>query len=125
MGDGMENLGEILEELIISRNKPSDPIPPSKDLTEDDKDPSSEHCGGRGWLSPIVPTGHKDFGKLIACTCQEGIRSEDRYERLLRYSNLGYLTRFTFTSLDRSGRSGHAAGAALFEQAFHRFSCSA
>ena len=62
-------------------------------------------CGGRGWFTADVPVGHRDFGQIVTCTCQQQRLDEERYSRLLRYSNLGFLTRLTFDNLDPDRQS--------------------
>ena len=60
-------------------------------------------CGGRGWLTPEVPAGHADFGKVLACRCQQERIVEERTARLVRYSNIGHLSRFTFDTIKIEG----------------------
>jgi DNA replication protein DnaC len=74
-------------------------------------------CGGRGWYTPDVVVGHPDFGQVIPCSCQQQRLSEERLGRLLRYSNLGHLTRFTFDTLKPEGITGDSDSRALFADA--------
>jgi DNA replication protein DnaC len=72
------------------------------------EEPSSEtcpFCHDAGFVRRGVPLDHEDFGKAIPCTCVESEKVEARTARLLRYSNLGPLTRLTFRNLIRRGRS--------------------
>ncbi len=112
----MEELGDILKRLSATRQVGGDaprngngdvphhdaPAPPAPPYAADD--PSScGICRGRGWYTPDVVAGHPDFGQVIICECQSRQFTDDRMERLLRYSNLGQLTRFTFDTLNPNG----------------------
>ena len=48
---------------------------------------------------------HPDFGRAVPCRCARDEGEADRRERLLRYSRLGALERFTFDTLLPNGRS--------------------
>lgn len=52
-----------------------------------------------------VPLEHPDFGKALPCRCVIDESGDARRGRLLRYSNLGDLTRHRFETLARRGRS--------------------
>jgi len=54
-----------------------------------------------------VSLGHRDFGKALPCRCVVEESDERRSVRLLRYSNLGPLTRLTFDNLIEEGRSSN------------------
>ena len=118
----MENLADILNRLAATRQGSNGtthraagepPLPSS-----DGQDDSACHvCGGRGWYTPDVVVGHPDFGQVITCHCQQRRLSEERLGRLLRYSNLGHLTRFTFDSLKSEGVFGDEDNRAMFADA--------
>ena len=91
----MEDLGEILRRLAI-RNTSGD-RPSLPDREEGD---ACERCGGRGWLTVDAAVGDPDFGRMIACSCRQDDREEEAYSRLLKYSNLGSLARFTFETVE-------------------------
>ena len=92
----MENLGEILERLAIGNTSGDRPSLPD-DGEEGD---ACERCGGRGWLTVEAAVGEPDFGRMIACSCRQDDREDEAYSRLLKYSNLGSLARFTFDTVD-------------------------
>lgn len=72
-------------------------------------------CGGAGWLTPLVEVTHADFGKAIACECQEAdVDRERRIAALERYSNLGALKLATFANADLSGLSNDTAARKAF-----------
>jgi DNA replication protein DnaC len=54
-----------------------------------------------------VSLGHPDFGKALPCRCVVEESEERRSARLLRYSNLGPLTRLTFDNLIEGGRGSN------------------
>ncbi len=60
-------------------------------------------CRGLGFLTPDVPVGHPDFGRVFPCACQQGPIAEKRAERLLHLSNLGRLAEHTFDSFNADG----------------------
>ncbi len=61
--------------------------------------------------------GHPRFGEMEPCVCWEQEDQEQRRARLLRYSNLGALARFTFDSLDEAGLSPDPQDRRLFREA--------
>ena len=102
----MENLADILQRLNaatrerengFSHHAASDSPAPPADERDDN---ACQVCGGRGWYTPDVVVGHADFGQVIPCNCQQQRLSDERLDRLLRYSNLGHLSRFRFGTLN-------------------------
>ena len=63
-------------------------------------------CKGAGFVHPLLPTGKPDFSRVIPCRCTRETLDREHRTHLLRYSNLGSLTRFTFDNLLPQGRSG-------------------
>ena len=114
----MENLADILKRLATTRGISDGELPPEPldDLGE--RPESCDLCGGRGWLTPNVPAGHPDFGQVVTCQCQNEKLEGERSARLLRYSNLGHLSRFTFDSLDPRGRAEDDESQHLFGEAY-------
>ena len=117
----MEDLGDILKRLATkstsggnSGGNSEAPVPEPVDLEE-----PCERCGGCGWFTPDVPVGHPDFGKVVNCDCQQRRIEEERYTRLLRYSNLGHVARFTFQSMEPDGIGEEPETRRLFGKA-HR-----
>ena len=118
----MENLADILKRLSDTRRTSNGvsngavgepPLPP----TDEQDDNTCQVCGGRGWYTPNVVVGHPDFGQVITCHCQQQRLSEERRGRLLRYSNLGHLTRFTFDALNPDGIAEDAESRDMFAHA--------
>ena len=73
-----------------------------QDLSPSTDDASRAPCGrcsDRGWFTTEAAVGAPGFGLAIACTCQGQDRERSSYERLLQYSNLGSLSRFTFAKV--------------------------
>lgn len=60
-------------------------------------------CRGLGYLTPDVPAGHPDFGRVIPCPCRQGEIEKRRARRLLEMSNLGMLAQHTFASFNADG----------------------
>ena len=119
----MENLDDILRRLRASRP----PMSESDFAAGDDGASGNGHarpedycpiCEGRKWLSVDVPVGHPDFGKAVACQCQIDTSESERETRLRRYSNLGPLSRMTFTSANPKGLGASPENARLFTAAY-------
>ena len=64
-------------------------------------------CKGAGFVHPHLPSGKPDFSRVIPCRCTREALDKQRQTHLMRYSNLGSLTRFTFDNLLPQGRSGN------------------
>ena len=71
----------------------------SPSLDDARQDPCGE-CSDRGWVTTNAAVGDPDFGRAIACTCQQQGKENGSYKRLLAYSNLGSLSRFTFEKVE-------------------------
>ena len=67
---------------------------------------------------PRLTSGEFDYAHVVACSCVQK-KPEDGFTRLLRYSNLGALARFTFENLEPQGKSGHPKSRDRFEAAYH------
>ena len=111
----MEDLSDILKRLATGST--SEDSHNGDQPQADEQAEPCEVCGGRGWLTADVPVGHPEFGRIVTCVCQEGRIEQERTARLLRYSNLGNLARFTFHSLSPEGRSEDRDSRALFAEA--------
>ena len=118
----MENLADILKRLSATRqesngaSRRADYEPPAS-TGDKQEEHACDICGGRGWYTPDVVVGHPDFGRVITCNCQQQRLSEERLGRLLRYSNLGHLTRFTFDTLNPEGIAEDADSRTMFADA--------
>ena len=69
-------------------------------------------------MHPRLPSGKPDFSRIVSCQCARAARDKERQQHLLRYSNLGSLTRFTFDNLVPEGRSGSPVSQGQFTRAF-------
>ncbi|MEE8337947.1 MAG: ATP-binding protein [Dehalococcoidia bacterium] len=58
-----------------------------------------------------------DFGRAVPCECVRGEDERTRRERLVRYSRLGALERFTFETLLKQGRSSGREAQARYSHA--------
>lgn len=75
-------------------------------------------CGDVGWLRVDAPVGHPSFGKAVPCACQGRDDDPSRLARLQRYSNMGPLTRLTFSETRPDGRSATAKDQEMFRRAY-------
>lgn len=66
-------------------------------------DESCPLCRGLGYLTPDVPAGHPDFGRVVPCPCRRGAVEARRARRLLDLSNLGMLAEHTFANFNADG----------------------
>jgi DNA replication protein DnaC len=73
-------------------------------------------CGGGGFVRLRRPFGHPEFGKAVPCRCVVQESEEHRFDRLLRYSSLGPLSRLSFANLAPNGRSANPRDRELFRQ---------
>ena len=97
----MEDLGEILRRLAIRSTSGDRPSLP--DVDGADEGDACDRCGGRGWLTFEATVGDPNFGRTVACECRRDERAEEAYSRLVKYSNLGSLARFTFETVEPDG----------------------
>ena len=65
-----------------------------------------------------VPLGDPDFGRALPCACRTETVQEARRARLERVSNLGPLTRLTFDTLVKEGRSAEPQRRERFRRAY-------
>ncbi|MBA7528784.1 hypothetical protein ES705_20974 [subsurface metagenome] len=75
-------------------------------------------CKGAGFVHPPLPLGKPDFSRVVACRCTQQELDKGRQTHLLRYSNLGSLTRFTFDNLLPKGRSGNPINQEQFNRIY-------
>ena len=111
----MDDLRDILQRL--SARATTEGFRDESDDYSLDGDTGCDVCGGRGWFTPNVTVGHPEFGQMVTCRCLEDRLTESRQSRLVRYSNLGALTRYTFETLDRDGRLEGFGGRERFRAA--------
>ena len=109
----MENLGDVLKNLEGQRAADADgPVGTDSQLDHS----YCGRCGGLGWYTVDVPVLDPDFGSAQTCECQEGRFRKEGNQRLLRYSNLGQLSRFTFDCLT-SPKGSDPMADAIFQKA--------
>ena len=100
MAEEMERLGDVLARFEQARSSGA-----PYDSPEEEEAPACPLCNGTRWVRVDVPFGHPRWGSIDPCSCWEQEGAQERRDRLLRYSNLGVLARFTFDTLDEDGRS--------------------
>ena len=74
-------------------------------------------CDGARFVRVTADPDSPDFGRAVPCECVTREDEHERRARLLRYSRLGPLARFTFDSLLPSGRSTRREAQARYAQA--------
>jgi len=74
-------------------------------------------CEGARFVRVTADPDHPDFGRPVPCECVRREDDRSRYQRLLRYSRLGALSRMTFATLLRRGRSDRAVAQERYEHA--------
>ncbi len=65
-------------------------------------------CGGARFVRVTAAIDDPNFGRAVPCSCARAEDEAERRARLLRYSRLGALERFTFETLLPQGRSSDA-----------------
>jgi len=99
----MESLGDILRRISaknISKNTNGGGVVLPDSVPADEL---CSLCNGSGWVTRRVHIGHPEFGQAIPCTCQQTQDSSTRLASLLRYSNLGALSRISFATTNPNG----------------------
>ncbi|MFN8639846.1 MAG: ATP-binding protein [Dehalococcoidia bacterium] len=74
-------------------------------------------CLGARFVRVTTDVDDPRFGQPVPCECVQREDARGRHERLLRYSRLGALSRMTFATLLRRGRSDDADAQRGYEQA--------
>ncbi len=74
-------------------------------------------CLGARFVRVTADQDDPAFGQPVPCECVRNEDSRARHDRLLRYSRLGSLSRMTFATLLRRGRSDDAEAQRRYEQA--------
>jgi DNA replication protein DnaC len=116
----VESLGDVLKRLEIRGGISKDGTDTSSS-TEDEaieQPPACPLCGDAGFVRRDVPLGHPDFGRALPCSCRAEAVTDARRARLERLSNLGPLTRLTFDTLVKEGRSAEPARRERFRRAY-------
>ena len=112
LGDILKRLGDTTRTTPVGQREAYVPVEPAEPAD------ACDVCGGRGWLTPEVPAGHADFGRVLTCRCQQERIVEERTARLVRYSNIGHLSRFTFETINMEGLPGDAEIEDSFREAY-------
>jgi DNA replication protein DnaC len=108
----MRRLNEILPET--SATSAASTAASSKNASVSElPDGACPYCRGARFVRLSVALDHPDFGQAVPCRCAADEGPEQRTDRLLRYSQIGALTRLTFSNLISRGR---ATGAREQEQ---------
>ena len=103
----MRPLKEIIETQHVAPSAPrtSASFVESSEATDAAESTACPRCEGARFVRVTTELGATDFGRAVACECVRGEDDRERRERLLRYSQLGALARFTFETLLPQGRS--------------------
>ncbi len=111
----MEDLSEVLRKLATRDSSEDNPY---RDAEPDREDDGCSRCRGRGWFTADVPVGDPAFGQVVTCGCQGDRVAQERQARLLRYSNLASMKRFTFSTLTPEGRGPDSGVRRRFQAAY-------
>jgi DNA replication protein DnaC len=68
----------------------------SKTSSKEEKKKVCPICKGAGFVRRDLPPNDPMFGRALVCKCTKTKIDEQRQQRLIKLSNLGMLTRFTF-----------------------------
>ena len=75
-------------------------------------------CKGVRFVYPLLASGKPDYGRVVPCSCTQRDAKENRQAHLLRYSNLGSLSRMTFATLSSDGKGEGAVVREKFHVTF-------
>jgi len=75
-------------------------------------------CHGAGYVHLKLPSGKVDYSRVVPCRCVRNEVDKGKEERLLKFSNLGVLSRFTFENFNPQGRSGNPRNQEQYYRAF-------
>ena len=110
-GRPMRSLAQIMRERNVATTDrtsassvAADPAAPAGE-----RDPACPLCGGARFVRVTADPASPDFGRALPCSCAAREDDGSRRERLLRYSRLGALARFSFDTLLPHGRSSDPA----------------
>lgn len=82
------------------------------------QEPVCPVCKGTRFVHPLLPSGKPDVSQVVPCSCTRKESEEDRAAHLLRYSNLGMLTRYTFATLNPVGNTSNPANQKAYKSAY-------
>jgi DNA replication protein DnaC len=103
----MESASEILKNSFGSKFQKNMTISSNDDGPIDDNPGTGKSqcpiCGGLGYYVPDVEPSDPAFGKAVPCECREIDREQERFQRLLRLSQLGALETCTFETFLAEG----------------------
>ncbi len=74
-------------------------------------------CKGARFVHPRLSSGKPDYSRIVPCRCSRKGSVKERQDSLLRYSNLGALSRFVFDTLLPQGISGNPSSQERFSRA--------
>ena len=113
MAEEPESLADVLARFQPARSSAG----PDDSTLDEEPTEVCPLCKGSRWVRVDVPFGHHRWGSIDPCECWEQEGQEERRNRLLRYSNLGVLARFTFETLNAAGLSSDVEDQRRFREA--------
>ncbi len=99
----MKALGDLLGDRPTHSMRSS--IETDAPVRRVESEPPCMHCGGARFVRVTADPEDPRFGQAVPCRCVRQEDTQERRDRLTRYSRLGALRRLTFETLLRSGRS--------------------
>ena len=93
---------------------------PAGSLPEE-ADPRCTVCRGAGFVHPVLASGEPDYSRVVPCACRTDALLREKQSTLERYSNLGFLTHYSFETLQPSGRAGGVDGFAVALESARRY----
>jgi len=81
-------------------------------------EPECRICHGARVVHPRLPNGRPDYSRVVPCSCVKEEKTGEKQARLIKYSNLGSLARFTFENLIPEGRSSNKRSQERFTQGY-------
>jgi DNA replication protein DnaC len=111
----MENLQEILKKLSAFSNSSNN----LKELYKENTIPTELvciTCGGKKWLTPIVPVWHEKFGSVKSCPDCESVNLQKNIGgKLTAYTRLGNMQFSNFAEMTPEGKLSGEENKQLFK----------
>jgi DNA replication protein DnaC len=111
----MEHISDILKKQTRINSAKANTDTSSNDKREEESpEVICPVCKGARFVHPLLSSGLPDYSRIVPCRCVEQDTDTKRQTRLQKYSNLGRLSRFTFTNLNPDGKIKDADGQEQF-----------
>jgi DNA replication protein DnaC len=78
-------------------------------------------CRGAGFVHPQLSSGEPDYSRVVPCSCRASSLLREKQSLLEKYSNLGYLSHYSFDTIRPGAQSQSSSGYARALEAARRY----